>query len=250
MIGDFLGGNYADSEPTANVSVGSGATITAGGSFDMEALVQNTVTLSTIVPTDASPGTISFSYEKARSTSTADVAAGATITAEDATVAAENTNTFSNTAKSLGLQADGSLSAGVAVAISDVQSTATASIHGSVHTFDNTTVNANSTNTNNTTGAIAAVLNALQDKAVIGPAITGLGNKLKGISLTQGIGGAIVAGAGARAGGWPCGRRGPRRQRQYRQCVRRLAGQHPGGRQRDNQRHGRREHQVVRVRRR
>ena len=200
VIGVFLGGGYADSEPTANVSVGTGTNITAGGLFDMEALTQNTVNLLTIVPTDASPGTISFSYEKARSTSTADIAAGALVTAAAATIDAENTNLFSNSAKSLGFQAVGPASLGVAVAISDVQSAATASVHGSVRTSNDTTVDAQSINTNNVTSAIAAIINPIQDKEVIGPAVVGLGNALKGISLTDKIGQAIVAGKGSALG--------------------------------------------------
>ena len=198
IIGLFLGGGYADSEPTATVSVGSGTTITAGESFSMEALTQNTVGLSVIVPTLSSPGTVSFSYEKARSSSTADLAHGATVTAGAATIEATNTNTFNNTAKSIGLQSDGSVSVGVAVAISDVQSTATASVHGTVNTTNDTTVNASSINTNNLTGAIAAVLSGLQQKAVIGGAVKGLGSLLSKIPLTNSIGSAIVSGGGRR----------------------------------------------------
>ncbi len=156
--------------------------------------------LFTIVPTDGSPGNIAFSYEKARSTSTANLAAGSTVTAGTATIEAENANTFSNKATSLGLQADGSVSAGVSVAISDVASKATASVSGSVHTTNDTTVNASSINANNTTGAIAAVLSALQDKLDFNQAVTGLAAKLADISFTQKIGNAILAGVGGAPG--------------------------------------------------
>ena len=130
VSGTFLGGAYADSEPTARASVAGGAIITAGGSFDLSAITQNTVNLLTLVPSDASPGTVTFSYEKARSNSTANIAAGAVITAGSASINAINTNLFSNVAKSLGLQSTGAASFGVAVAIGDVQSFATASVLG------------------------------------------------------------------------------------------------------------------------
>ena len=202
VIGVFLGGSYADSEATANVSVGTGTTITAGGFFDMEALTQNTVSLFTLVPSDASPGTIAFSYEKARSNSTADLAHGATVTAGAATIDAHNTNLFSNKCTSLGLQANGGASLGVAAAISDTQSAATASVHGSVRTTNDTTVDAESVNTNNVTGAIAAILSALQDKLNIGGATTKLGNFLasKSSSYTQTIGNSIISGMGGAPG--------------------------------------------------
>jgi FG-GAP-like repeat/FG-GAP repeat len=200
VLGVFLGGGYADSEPTSNVSIGSGANITAGGVFDLESLTQNTVSLLTIVPTLASPGTVSFSYEKARSSSTADISAGATVTAGAATIHAQNNNHFSNSAKSLGLQASGPASLGVAVAISDVQSGATASVNGSVHTTNDTTIDAQSINTNNTTSAIAAIIDPLQNKPVVGGAITSLGKALSGISFTNQIGNSIINGAGEHTG--------------------------------------------------
>ena len=57
-----------------------------------------------------------------------------------------------------------------------------------------------SINTNNTTGAIAAVLSALQDKLDFNQAVTGLAAKLADISFTQNIGNAILAGVGGAPG--------------------------------------------------
>jgi hypothetical protein len=191
-----LGGAYVDSEATANVSVGTGATITAGGAFDLEALTQNTVKISTEVPKDASPGAILFSYEKARSNSSADVAAGAQVTAAGATIRAQNTNTFSNVCESAG-----PASLGVAVAISDPESTATASVHGSVHTMTNdTTVDAESVNTGNTTVAKGAITSTVAQKGLLGFAITQLQSKLATIPFVQDIGNAIIAAQGASSG--------------------------------------------------
>jgi len=87
--GTQLGITYASSSPTAEVIVENGALIQAGQDVAILAFAKNTLAVNTIVREEGTTANVSISYANAESVSHATVEAGATITAQNATVRAE-----------------------------------------------------------------------------------------------------------------------------------------------------------------
>ncbi|MEB3292084.1 MAG: DUF4347 domain-containing protein, partial [Synechococcales bacterium] len=169
-VGGYLGITYASSTPTAKVILKGngtqGATIQAGNSFEMLAQTNNTLELATYVANVAvlaSPlqgalaGELAISYAKAISTSTAEVQKGATVTALNAIIRAQNTNAFENKVTAFGFEASGPAGVGATIALSDFQSNATAVVNGTITSRADTTLDAQSINLKNITGSSASV---------------------------------------------------------------------------------------------
>ena len=200
LLGAFdIGVTYADSEGAATNELSSGTTITAGGDFTLLSQVTNTmasnvsVESGTIFPFVTAlanakldttgvkvPGpSISVSYGKARSTSSALIDAGATVNAAGVEINANNANDFDVTASSqqvapglfspslngtsLGggdpAKSGANQGQGIGVAVSDVASNATAEINGTVNASGSATLGALSDNHTDNTIATSVIRN-------------------------------------------------------------------------------------------
>ncbi|HKM52869.1 MAG TPA: hypothetical protein VJY33_05610, partial [Isosphaeraceae bacterium] len=116
----YLGVTFGSSEPTANVTLAggpSGASVTAGGDFNMQAAANNTLAVTTIVPDGGDSGNVSFAYGLARTNSTADLESGSTVTAANASIGAVNTNSFSTQAIASGFNQSSSTGVGATISI-------------------------------------------------------------------------------------------------------------------------------------
>ena len=188
--GYYLGASYADSEPTASLTIGSNASITAGGAVDMEATTTNNLDIT--VEVIRSPNSLSVSYAECVSNASVQVDSGATIQGASAQLIASDTNTFTNSAKGGGGSKD-SNNLGVSIAISDFQSNATTNIAGSVITTSgDALIDAHSNNTQDQTKSTSAVTNSMADKA--GGVANGVAAKLQEMerAFAQKIGNYIV----------------------------------------------------------
>jgi hypothetical protein len=224
-IGAYLGATYASSTPTATITLESngtaGPTLQAGGLVTINSTVSNTVAVSTSVYNLATAlsqlgglsggfaGDVTFSYAKGISTSRTDIQRGTTITATEANIDARNLNSFSNTASATGVQASGPIGFGAAVVISDFQSNATTSMHGTLTTTGNAAIAAASINRQNVTRASASSSGPKQTdpgtagKAIrgAGPTLTRFGNFLSSQGSKFSINGLIKVGQSAQRGG-------------------------------------------------
>ncbi len=158
----YLGVTYASSTPTASVTIAGGSgpsqtNITAGGLFDMEALVTNTLEASTTVSSKGDYGDITFTYGKAVSDSTAELGSGVAVSADNADIDAKNTNDFTTESDAEDKNGTGTVGLSVTVTIGDYSSSATADVAGKVTTTGNTTVDAESINGTDKTSGSAAI---------------------------------------------------------------------------------------------
>ncbi len=161
----YVGISYGDSEASADVSVeggAGGAVIAAGNNVDIKAKTDNTLSLEVKLVEDV-PSGISFAYGKGVSDSGVQIGSGATVTAGNnpgsignVNVTAENLNKFSVKTESKGFEA-GSAAGGVGVSISDVTSTATVGVNGSVTAPGDVQIDARTTNEKNEISASAEV---------------------------------------------------------------------------------------------
>ena len=156
----ILGAAWGESSATARTTIGSDAVIaSAAGAVAIDSLVSNTMRVQvgmragllfdTITGLLKIPGPqAAFSYGKAQSTSEVAVANGATISGQDVSIAASNTNDFDVAATS---QKDptGGIGASIGVAISDTTSTSGVSVAGEVIAAESATVGSQSVNLNN-----------------------------------------------------------------------------------------------------
>ncbi|MBR1196473.1 leukotoxin LktA family filamentous adhesin [Bradyrhizobium sp. AUGA SZCCT0158] len=132
---------------SGNVStnVASGATISAGGSLNINAINDATLKVSAVAATTSALVVATVAYSEANVTTTANVATGANLTVGTASgsaggfaLRALNNNSFSTSATSVALSTP-ALNGGVggAVAISNATTTATATLGASLGTFAN-----------------------------------------------------------------------------------------------------------------
>src|SRR5262249_34746298 len=116
----FLGVTWVHSAASATATVGSGANVSAGANFALTADVTNTMTAKTYVVAGLAGvpqgPSVSVSVGKAESTSRAVVQSGATISAGNVDVKANNKNTFETATTSLVLDPD-DVGAGVGVSL-------------------------------------------------------------------------------------------------------------------------------------
>ncbi|MGD0467402.1 MAG: leukotoxin LktA family filamentous adhesin [Terriglobales bacterium] len=175
MTANGLYFTYAESDASATAEVLSGATITAGGDFDLTANSTNTLTnngqavsgqpnLTNSMITQMGPS-IAVTYSVGNSTSIAGVESGATVSADNVNVKAENDNSFTTTAQP-SVNTGGTCStcnnqfgAGVAIAVSDTSSSADAHLNGAVTATGTITSDAESLDNTNQITADAEVNN-------------------------------------------------------------------------------------------
>src|SRR5262249_604672 len=161
--GRFLGVTFGSSEPTAEIDVQNGADISAGvdfeagGDFEALATTGNTLDILTIVPQGGDLTNVSFSYGRARSTSEANIEAGASVQATNATIQAVNSTDFRNRAIAAGFASSTIAGVGATLVLGTYQSDAKAVVAGIVTTTQNLTVDARSLNTRDETRAFGAV---------------------------------------------------------------------------------------------
>ncbi|MCI0582130.1 MAG: FG-GAP-like repeat-containing protein, partial [Chloroflexi bacterium] len=165
--GRAAGLTFGSSSPTATVEVENGVFVNAGRNVDLRATTGNTLDIVTAVPAGGDVANVSVSFGKARSTSVADLQAGATVEAQNATVLAENVNSFSNVAVAGGFPPAGQAGVGATAAISFFQSEASATVAGNVRTTGNLVADARSRNVLNETRSFGAVSDAAGASAVL-----------------------------------------------------------------------------------
>jgi hypothetical protein len=172
MTANGLYFTYAESDASATAVVQTGATITAGGDFDLTANSTNTLTntgqavsgqpnLANSTVTQTGPA-VAVTYSVGNSTAVAGVESGATVSADNVNVLAQNTNSFTtaatpsvniNTKSTTSSQQNQQFGAGVAIAVSDTNSSADAYLNGSITAAGEITLNAQSLDNTNSIDA-------------------------------------------------------------------------------------------------
>jgi filamentous hemagglutinin family protein len=110
-------------------SVASGATVSAGSKLTAQATNDATLAVSALVVTSGSIVDATVAVSKVRVDTTANIAAGATISAGGISVLAANTNSFSTSSTVVGI---GAGSIGASIAYTDIATHATANLGASV----------------------------------------------------------------------------------------------------------------------
>jgi filamentous hemagglutinin family protein len=144
IVGAPQGVAYGQANASATATIGSNATITAGGKFDLSAKTNDNLDLLSQTGS-TTPLNVAVSYGEANSTSKAEL--DGQVTAEEIKVETENDNEFATEAKGFNNTGGGSAAAGIGVALGFYQSSATTSVPGSL-TAENGGVNISASSTN------------------------------------------------------------------------------------------------------
>src|SRR5262249_51178313 len=96
--GRYLGLSFARSSPQALVDLENGVVVTAGRDVNARATTANTLEMRTEVPIAGDVAGVSVSFGKTRASARANVEVGSQITAQNATVFAENVSSVKNVA--------------------------------------------------------------------------------------------------------------------------------------------------------
>jgi len=184
-IGLYLGVAYGRSEAVAESLVNSGAKINAGNSVSVAAATSNTLKLKTYAGSASSKGVdISFTYGKGISNSRAIVEDNVSVKAKDVNVIASNNNNFLVSSGTFDMESS-KFGAAASVVFSDMDSSATASLNGTVSSVNNIVVNANSINVKNKATTSAMATNPVQNKAVVGTLANKTYEKIKKKKLKE-----------------------------------------------------------------
>ena len=163
------GVTYGNSTARADVVIQNGATIVAGNWFNMEARSENTLNVLTFIPAVGESTNLALSLATGHSHSLAEIRSGAWVEAHHADVLAKNLNAFSNTAIAAGFgtekakekdtltSEEDDTGIGATLALSFLQSYATASVSGLLRVAGDMTVKGESINTPNITRSFASV---------------------------------------------------------------------------------------------
>src|SRR6266511_2685328 len=164
-LGRHFGLTFGSATPTAEVSIMDGVLLTAGRSVDLHSSTGTHLDVAAVVPDGGDVANLSVAFGNVRATSTTLVRPGALINALTVTVSADNSNSYSTTAVAAQFLAMAepdlfgtgfSAGIGAAAAIGFYQSSASASVAGTVNAT-NLTVRGTSENTSNQTRAFASI---------------------------------------------------------------------------------------------
>jgi len=172
-LGRHFGITFGSASPTADVIVGDGAKLSAGRAIDLHASTGNHLDVAAVVPSNGDIANVSLAFGRARGVSTTSVRPGARIEAVTVTVAADNVNeyvTIAVAAQFLAMAqpdlAPGfSAGVGAASALGFYQSSATASIAGTVNATT-LTVRSRSENLSNQTRSFASITSPIGASAL------------------------------------------------------------------------------------
>ena len=162
---------YGESDPTAKVTVQSGATVNATGDLDLVSTANSTLDVNALAlnlgTRGGAPLAVTFAGSDSEITSSAKIDSGATVNVDgDLKVQANMTKNHSVSATG-GAYSDGVL--GIGVAISNSTSTTTARLDGTADVKGDVTVEAISNTPKNDTSANSAAGSGLAAAAVIAP---------------------------------------------------------------------------------
>lgn len=159
-----IGITWGSSNASAETVVDSGAIITAGGLFDLQSRVRNLLDVQTNIEAGSqlnAPTAVAITYGSGRSNSLAEVRDGAQITAQNVSVVAVNNNDFNVASEGKPL-AEGTFSKktsansqAIGLSYSDMKSTATANLGGTVISHGDAEVRAESINVRNNVRSFA-----------------------------------------------------------------------------------------------
>ncbi|MCA9184769.1 MAG: VCBS repeat-containing protein, partial [Planctomycetales bacterium] len=180
----YLGITYGSSAPTADIEVRNGTLLQAGRDVSVIAGAGNTLGVHTVVPAGGEIAHFSIAYGKARTHSRADVQAGATLLAQNATVRADNVNSFSNVAEAAGFTASESVGLGATFVLGSNQSSAEAVLSAHVEVAGNVDVEATSRNPQNVARGFAQIADPLETT----PFLEALADFLEDIDLSTIVG--------------------------------------------------------------
>ena len=155
--GGYLGLSYAKAQPTALARVSSGAVIDAGDDVTVSAVTAVTLTLRTEVSNAGDVVGVSASFAKSHAHSRAEVEVGATIHANDLTVAADTSRAVSNIGIAGNFGTSGTAGLGAVLAASFFVSIAEAVLAGLVTATGDVLVDARSRELSNQTRAFGSV---------------------------------------------------------------------------------------------
>ncbi|HYD47153.1 MAG TPA: leukotoxin LktA family filamentous adhesin, partial [Terriglobales bacterium] len=174
--GRYLGVTYASTTPTAEVDIASGAALTAGGDVQISGTAHGTLSGTVLIPGNGDFANITFGYGKARAISDVRIANGAAVTGANVDIFALNSNEISLSTTGITLE-NSKGGAGVAVAIGDYQSHATADVAGDIRASGDLIIDATSHNLNNDTRASSSESSQLGDNDKIRGVKSKLGSK-------------------------------------------------------------------------
>ncbi len=140
--------SIVEEEAVPQAYLTSGTVVTAGQDFDMEGDAANTELDNAPVPAIGvgALGVAGLADAKAGSASSSQMQAGSTVTANTATVAAINNNSFDTEAWAIAAQSSGPAGIGATLVITDYVSSAVATVSGKLTTAGNANINAESNN--------------------------------------------------------------------------------------------------------
>jgi hypothetical protein len=180
----YLGITYGSSSPTAKITLENGAALSAGGDVQILSTASNTLDVRTLVPASSEIAHFSISYGKARTNARADIQAGASVAARNATIRAENTNSFTNTAASEGFAASETTGVGAAFVLGSHHSQAQAVVSGNIKVEADLCVESRSQNLKNESRSFAQI----SDPAETTPFLERLTDFLEDVDLSPLLG--------------------------------------------------------------
>ncbi len=157
----YLGVTYGSSSPTAEIVVEEGVAISAVEDVEVSAAAGNTLSVSTAVPDASEIVHFSISYAKARTTSIVDLQAGSSVTAQNASFRADNSNSYSNTASAEGFTASSGPGLGATFVLGSYHSSATAEVAAAVNVSGDLTIAAESIDIQNENRAFGQISDSL-----------------------------------------------------------------------------------------
>ena len=154
----FFGLTYGSTKPTAQVIVRSGAEMWADGNLNLTAQSNNDLSVITFVPAVGEKYNIAASLATSEVTSNVDLEMGAVVDVENATILAENLNSFSNSAiaSGFGTTSDADAGFGVTLVLSYNDSIATADVSGTIRTRNDLVIDARAINSLNVSRSYAS----------------------------------------------------------------------------------------------
>ncbi len=180
--------SIVEEEAVPQAYLTSGTVVTAAQNFDMEGDAANTEVDNAPIPSVGvgSLGIAGLADAEAGSASSSQVQAGSTVTANTATVAAINNNSFDTEAWAIAAQSSGPAGIGATLVITDYVSSAVATVSGKLTTTGNVNVNAESNNNLARNASSASVLG--QKGGTAGSFFNSLGSFFSNLSTTVGSG--------------------------------------------------------------